>query len=84
MSRSRAASGRGPPHSDGPVRCVEHDLEPGEHTAAFGVNATGLGAGTISKFVTARLGFRACLAAAAASSYRHTAPRARAARTAVP
>ena len=43
-----------------------------EHHGAFGVNATGLGVGTISKFVTARLGFRARRAAAAKTPL-HTA-----------
>jgi hypothetical protein len=43
-----------------------------EHHGAFGMNATGLGVGTISKFVTARLGFRACRAAAAKAPL-HTA-----------
>jgi len=50
---------------------------------AFGVNATGLGVGTISKFVTACLGFRACLAAAA-KAHRHTASRCRYTRSALP
>ena len=48
-----------------PCAFMDYRLSAFEHHGAFGVNATGLGVGTTSKFVTACLGFRACRPAAA-------------------